>query len=1395
MQSAIGRFVVSPSLSRALFVLFAALLWGACGDDAPPAGAEFTITIVSVEPAAGFIPADMTFTAEVSGEGGEAPDGLEFTWDFGDGGSASGSAVSTHRYEQEGTFTVRVTARQRSGGEVTSEASDSVDIDVYARANLKASVPFVDQRAVRSQDELRVTYDLFNDAAEVPVAFTTGVYLAPEGLIDHSNPPDTVAFQALVAGGQVYQLAQSDFDSFDAQPASENIDLTGLQVPLAVASGQYEVVVYCDDGGVVGEHDEVDNVQFAPNPLDVISTGAEGADLTVTDVRGRPSRSNALDELTIDIEITNLGNQAAAFVDYNVYWSFSNDILEDSDLLVASGTTDVVAADASVEIEDIAVAFDETQVIIGSYFLIVEIDPDDTVDEANESNNLGVSSALVITDEPIPGTDIIPTRFEFDPLTTFLDGSVTMTASVINQGDEATPSQFFCSIYLSEDDDLEVEVDTALDSFNFPRLAANEERQLDQITRVPGFIQPGLYYVFVFCDPRLDIPEADEDNNIRMASERLEISADPEVDLRTGALTLAPLSPANGEEITIEWDVCNDGTSGVGPSFARIRISQDAVADATDSILFEAEVEGVDANTCRTIEATVTARCDTFHSSYNVFAELDITDLVPETDEENNEILLDNPLVITGAICLCETDELELDNNSPATPTLIAIPPTPRNFCDLSMCDANVDWYRIPLERGDTVRVVVTFENERGNLDLTLFAADRATKLDESLSDGDREEVIAFVVPEPGDYLLKVAGRTEQDVNAYCMNVEVTPPEDGVDLIVSGIEISKERPVLGEALDVSFEVINLGDELAGSHTTRIFLSEDIEIDPGTDLLLEELVLEESVRAPSLTRRTVEVTMPGSGDGGERYIGVIADALNDVPGELNETNNTGVSDLFELDSRCFDVLEPNNSLDDALTVNLAGESTALEALLVCSDNRDFYEICGEAGQFLRMRAAFDTDDGDIDMHLYNDQGEQIDRAEGTAGEEFLEVDFLPVDRCYTLEVLVVGRDREVPYVLTIENGAAPPELICSNSAEPNDDFGTAAVLLDSLDPVASDLSICPVTDLDYYRFDAARETPLTIRLVPAEGEDEVPANLRLTLWSRTQRFLASTVSATEAINITTTASGRHYLRVQSLADAVRNSRYQIEIEGLDGIDLTVEDFTLDPPAAELGERVRYTFEVSNTRTGDAGAYHYAVYLSDDPVIDALEDTLLREEDLDALVAGASFEEGNKVTIPEDAAPGQLHFIGVVIDNRDEVDEVVETNNVALLPLQIDALCERDAAEPNDARIDAEVGGDFLDVDLTLCADDIDWFIFEALPETEYSFRADFDGDEGDLDLFAYDEALGELDASEGLEDSETVTFTTPAAIGDDSTVTIYIVAELFGASSNLVYQLTQLAPLD
>ncbi|MCA9565676.1 MAG: PKD domain-containing protein, partial [Myxococcales bacterium] len=278
-----------------------------CGDDPVEDALTLEVSIASVDPSVGFAPADIEFVAEAFSDAELDPASLRVTWQFGDGASTVAGLQASHVFQNAGQYTVSVTVDLLDGGEVAGSGSASTEFTVYDSPDLRASIPFVDAFAVRSQDDLRVTFDIFNDAAaEVPIPFRMGVYLAERGAVDTADPPTVQELDALIAGQRVFLIASETRDSLPASFSSgETIDITGIRIPSSVPSDQYDVFVMADDLGVIGELDERDNIQLAANTLDFINTSSEGADILVSQARVRPSRVNVLERMTLDLEVTN----------------------------------------------------------------------------------------------------------------------------------------------------------------------------------------------------------------------------------------------------------------------------------------------------------------------------------------------------------------------------------------------------------------------------------------------------------------------------------------------------------------------------------------------------------------------------------------------------------------------------------------------------------------------------------------------------------------------------------------------------------------------------------------------------------------------------------------------------------------------------------------------------------------------------------------------------------------------------------------------------------------------------------------------------------------------------------------------------------------------------------
>ncbi len=393
-----------------------------------------------------------------------------------------------------------------------------------------------------------------------------------------------------------------------------------------------------------------------------------------------------------------------------------------------------------------------------------------------------------------------------------------------------------------------------------------------------------------------------------------------------------------------------------------------------------------------------------------------------------------------------------------------------------------------------------------------------------------------------------------------------------------------------------------------------------------------------------------------------------------------------------------------------------------------------------------------------ISISDELGAQVDRSEGTSNTEQVGVDYLTGDRCYTLELYVAGIDRQVPYTLTVDTGDAPEELACSELEEPNNNFGGALPLRDFFDERTS---ICPLNDDDFYSIALQAGTEVTFQLVPAPTETELPSQLRLAIFNPSRGFVSAGVSADEVLAPPISVTGQWFLRVRSNGDGPRDQPYNIDVQGLPGIDLIATDLLIEPEVAGPGDSVRYSFTYSNTRDVGAAATEYAVWLSDDPTLSPATDTLLRTLPLSALAAFQSRIEGRRFDVPATLVDGGVYYVIIQVDSPDTVVEFSDSNNLAISELLVTPRCAADGAEPNNFSFEPADAATYEDTPLTSCGDD-DWFAFTAPVAGNYIARIDFAHSDGDLNLAAYRSgATTPFAVSDTITDDEQVSFTAAA----------------------------------
>lgn len=1319
---------------RPLFALLALVLIGGLPACSSSDDVETTPITLAIDVAADLVWAErpVTLRALVAGEG--VAQDVTFRWSFGDGERAEGTTV-THEWPFAGDFDVRVEARQDD----TLIAEGNLTLEVLEPANLVVAPPGAAPVNLDSDLRLQADTTVRNRGGATRLGVDVVLYAASSSVASRLDATDPEALEAALAADEIFVLAETTLDPLDAESGERAVRFSDVAFPPDTPTGTYRLIVRADPAETFGDADRATNAAIGSQTLTFNNRTSTGPVLAVRSVSARPARTNLLNAVTFGAIIANVGNEPALFL----RWDATLEGPDGRTWPLASGDIANLPPRSELDIEETRVTLDEPIADVGQYNVRVVA----SFTRGDGSSAEARSTPINVTDEAVAGVDIAALSLVLNPTTSFIGGTVELTATIANLGTEDVPSSFFCRVQLTDSDVPEPSRDVTIDTFTIRSLAAGETREVVRLGAITTLIGPGLWTPYLVCDPSFRVADTDRDNNLVRADEPLIVNEDAEIDLVVTAVDVDRNTADDGTRVTFSVEVCNEGSNTSTPAIVRVHQAPENRFDRNHTIAAEATLPPLEPNRCRTLEIEATARCDTFRSEYTLFAEADATDLVPDINRANNVRMRSEPWTITGPICSCTPDTFAPNHTVGSAAPL---DPDRRQFNNLTMCTSHIDWYRIPLLAGETVRAVITFANDRGNLDLTLYSTDASTVLASSATSRDLEEVSYAVVPRRGDYFLKVQGRTPDDRNLYSLELSVSAQEPGTDLTVLNVRVEPSTLLPGARADVRYDLVNLGDTPAGTHVNRFWLSRNTTLDPEEDLLLRE---ESIALLDGRTPRTTAITLPDNIEGGPWHVIVQVDARDDVD-ELDTNNNTGVSPTITVDDRCMDPFEPNNTLGEPTTLELDGDSPVrFEGLRACTGNPDFYRICGTAGDTFSARIDFDSADGDLDMRLYDATGRVIQRSEGLGNTESVGVEFLTSNTCHVAEIYTVGPDRNVPYALTVTLEPAPPELACNRNAEPNASFATGAPLRDWLN---RDLALCPAGDVDYYRIELPAGREVTFRLEPTEDEP-LPNTLRLSLWGPSQNFLTTTVSATEPLRWTPAFAGNYGLRVISAGTGQRAQPYRIRVEGLDGIDLQPLELRAQPNTITPGDPLRYTFSYQNGGALPAGPFAWGLYVADAPFV--TEDAILLGQFEDAgLDPFTSRTVTGTRTLPHGLEAGQDVWLVARLDDRSELAELDPSNNTLATPLTLLERCLPDAAEPNGVYLDAAPLNDFIDAPLTLCTGESDWFRISLSPGQTFTLQARFDQHSEDIDLIALDPELQPIGNVTRNDDTLTLTLT-------------------------------------
>lgn len=1232
-------------------VLCTALAFAGCGgcgeNNNNPQASQVDVTIVSVSPEASY--AGVPVSVSVALEPGDL-DAQALTWrvDFGDGQSGGGDGISgetTSTYMKAGDYTINVKALL--DGDVVGNAVqrynvyEDVDLSVSGVSALPPNVQSGTMLVINANVRNVLDADLFTS-------------VDAKAYLSQSRTVTVEDLDTLIELGQGTLSAEQS----PVVAAGQNGSLTiSSVISDSIASGDYYAVVVLDPSESISDTDRANNFAISDAIIRVENIDQSQADLVVSNVLAAPDRAFAeLNTFTRGYTVANPGGLDAFDVVVKTYLSKGDDELDDADTLVSTSapfnvlSKDSVTVGAEPIVLDTAIAAlpnEDLQV-----YVIVEAVAMQT--EGSLENNVAVTTIpILVSDQMVQGPDIVVRSFEVTPESTFLDGTLNIKTTLANEGTTDVGS-FFCGLYLGKEARVNTDLDARFASVLVSSLKSGDVLEVDDAKEVPGIYDPGVYFIYMVCDPLNALSEVFRSNNQAIFPNPVTITDQADVDLRVDALAV-PAQVTEGDTYSVTATFCVGGTNPTGRTSAALYKSPGQIVDFNAQPIARFDVPSINPGDCADVVVEVEADCEQFQESYALGVEADIDDVVPETDESNNGRTGGNTLTVAGQFCAC-TEDLFEPNNRATDAKPLGVGVNPAALCDAGTCD----FYKIDAQEGDSLIVRTGFDVDKGLVVTTLYNSLGISVLESSRAEIG-QEVASFLATDDLGFVVSVCGDKAQTRNLYDLDVQVIPRSTTIDLVPRALTIpQRDTYSIGARVNASFKAYNLGQLPSGDFDAQIFLSTNDIAGDADDIVLKSITISE-LNAGALRDIVELVSLPTTLVDGTYFMGVTLNPTNQ-PVESDTTNNSTLSAPIVVVTRCYDALEPNDSFIDAWPIDASG---SFSNLLSCAEADDYYEICVADGKKLTVSLNFSDAQGDLDLELFNQQLQGVASSAGAGVDsEQVVVPYVNGAQCYYAQVKIksVNPMAENTYGLSVDIQDVDPSLLCDAWGEPNNGFTTASSLLAATQTLSLDR--CPSADTDFYYVDLNASQTVTFRATKSPSGQA--GTLRLQLYNANQtpgpnQETAPDQASAELTNFVAPLTGRYFLQVTVSGNA-RNVLYTMEVEGLASVDLQPASLVIGPGTYSANDVVRFGFDLANIGTSaTAAAPSYAVYLGDQ-IFNATTDVVLGTFNLATSLGGNStIGIADQVTLPSNAVAGPryIHVVAMAPDDSNPANDVTST----------------------------------------------------------------------------------------------------------------------------------------
>ena len=703
--------------------------------------------------------------------------------------------------------------------------------------------------------------DLVVDSVSCPGSVEVGDPLTCSVTLSNTGDADSDPFDNELRLSPNANITSTDsFVGSCSSPAipvggSASISCTGT---VAAGAGTRWAGVIADSSDAIVEVDDSNNTG---SDYPVVVT-ADPADIVVDGV-SCPGSVETGSVLSCTVTLSNIGDtDTGAFS--NALRLSTDPIIESGDSAVATCPASSIAAGGS----DVITCSGTVTAPAATYYAGVIADQASSVPEIFESNNTSYDHPVVVT-APVAPADLVVGGVSC-PSAVSVGAPLICSVTLLNTGGASTGS-FAYQLRLSSDSAIDT-TDSLVGTCSASSIPGGGSHT--STCGGPASVSAGTWYAGVIADSSGDVVEALETNNTGW-DHPVTVAAAPSLADIVVVSTSCPSSVESGGTLSCSVTVANNGGSPTGAFTNELRLSSDAIIDASDPLIGSCTAStmapgGLSVFGC---SGTVSVAPGTWYGG--VIA--DSANSVTEADETDNTGF-DHPVVVTA----------------PTTPADLVVTSV--------VCPGSV-------ASGATLACSVSFSNSGGSA-AGSFTNQLRLSSDSTIDAGD-SLVGSCVVPGiagGGSTTVTCSGTAsvtagtwyggviadstdsiyesnEGNNTGYDHPVSVTTPPPPPDIVVTAVACPGSVDV-GDTLSCSVTLSNIGSSSTGGFLNQLRLSSDPTIDSGDPLV-------DQCSAPSISgggSTTITCSGTVSVSAGTWYGGLIADPSDSVA-EANEANNT------------------------------------------------------------------------------------------------------------------------------------------------------------------------------------------------------------------------------------------------------------------------------------------------------------------------------------------------------------------------------------------------------------------------------------------------------------------------------------------------------------------------